>query len=170
VPARRQADTFENFDLAKNPEMRPALEQCQRVASGEAWCALLVGGYGNGKTHLAIATLSAMHRLESGYFWKVPDFLSWVRARHFEDSEPMDGLLASYRTGQALIVFDDLGAENQTEFAAEQLYRVLDSRYDNELPTVVTSNTPFERMDQRILDRFASGLVVCGGESVRGRL
>lgn len=170
VAAARQGDTFEAFDLTLNPAMRPAYEQCRRVARGEAWCALLMGGYGNGKSHLAIAALIERHNLMAGFFWKTPDWLSWVKRRAFDDNEPIDAVLASYQSGDALIVFDDLGAENQTDWASEQLYRVLDARYESRLPTILTTNIKPELLDGRIVDRFRSGLVPCGGESVRGKL
>jgi DNA replication protein DnaC len=67
------------------------------------------------------------------------------------------------------VVFDDLGAENQTDWAAEQLYRVLDARYDAHLPTIITSNAAQSRLDGRLLSRYAEGLVVCRGEDVRRR-
>jgi len=164
--ARWETDSFENFELARNPTMKPAVEACRAVASGERWSCFLTGGFGNGKTHLAIAAMrehGACH-----YFWKVPDFLSWVRRSVFDEGWELDHLLGSYREPPGgLVVFDDLGAENATDWACEQLYRVLDSRYDSKLPTIITSNSPLAAIDGRILSRFREGLVVCRGQDVR---
>lgn len=165
VPSSRASDTFETFEIKRNPTMKPALEACKRVASGDNWCALMVGGYGTGKTHLAIA---AMNEYElSSRFWKVPDYLEFVKHMAFDRNFPLDDVIGPYRTGRFLLVLDDLGVENHTDWASEQLYRVLDSRYDNRLPTIVTSNVPPARLDPRIMSRYAEGLIVCKGRDVR---
>ena len=169
---RWEADSFEGFDLSRNPQMAPALERCRAVAEGRVWCAMLYGGYGTGKTHLAIAALKAYLASDGwpwhGYFWKVPDFLAWMRRSTFDEGWDLDDLVWSYRYGPGgLIVFDDLGTENPTDWACEQLYRVLDSRYDAKLPTIITSNAPLEAIDGRIRSRFREGLIVCEGRDVR---
>ena len=167
MPIARLSDTFTTFDSKLNPSMRPALKQCQAVASGEAWCALLAGGYGNGKTHLAIAAMQAFGQNRS-FFWKVPDFLEWVRERAYGDDKiPVDTLLRSYRDEHFLLVLDDLGAENATDWASEQVYRVLDSRYDLSLPTIITTNQSPDRIDPRIRSRFRAGLIACRGADIR---
>ena len=125
IPLGRENDSFENFDAT--PEMSAALAQCRKVARGEARCALLQGSFGNGKTHLAIAALREWGSLETGYFWKVPDWLAMVKRRSFDEGEPLGNVLNPARAN-TLIVFDDLGAENQTDWAAEQLFRRLGAR------------------------------------------
>ena len=165
VPGARLGDTFENF--RQSPDMADAYDQCRKVAAGEARCALLQGSFGNGKSHLAIAALREWGGLETGYFWKVPLFLQMLKTRAFDDGEPLDDVLNPYANGTSLVVFDDLGAENKTEWAAEQLFRVLDGRYDNRAPTIITTNVRPDQLDQRILSRYREGLVYCGGEDQR---
>lgn len=143
--------------------MAEARDRCKAVAAGDEWCALLSGSLGNGKTHLAIAALN--QRL--GYFWKVPAFLAWIRREVFDEGRRIEWLTEGYREGDGLIVFDDLGTENPTDWACEQLYMVLDSRYDLALPTIITTNREMGRLDPRILSRYRCGLVVCEGRDVR---
>src|SRR3990167_2920172 len=106
IPLGREDNSFENFEAT--PEMNLALAQCRKVARGEARCALLQGSFGNGKTHLAIATLREWGNLETGYFWKVPDWLAMVKRRSFDEGEPLGNVLNPARAN-TLIVFDDLG-------------------------------------------------------------
>src|SRR3990167_4765692 len=164
--ARCETNSFESFDLVRNPTMKAALEACHAVASGGRWSCFLAGGFGNGKTHLAIAAFK--QHCTRHYFWKVPDFLDWMRRSIFDEGWDSEYLLRPYREPPGgLVVFDDLGAENPTDWAGEQLYRVLDSRYDGKLPTIITSNAPLEAIDGRIRSRFREGLIVCEGRDVR---
>jgi DNA replication protein DnaC len=186
VPRLRwEANTFSTYRIGDENAL--AVEKCHDVVRGTAWCALLCGGTGTGKTHIAIA---AMHEFSASTFWKVPDFLAEVRRLNFaEDKYELYRLMDSLQTdrvpgvyGQTtggmvplrpefqmrrLVVFDELGVEKATEFTGEQLYRVLDARYDNELPTIITTNQPPDRIDERIRSRFASGLVVLTGKDQR---
>lgn len=168
IPINRLSDSFDNFDPAINPQTKAALKLCRSVAAGRSWCALLAGDVGTGKTHLAIAALNAWAAEHgTGYFWKVPAFLQWVRNMAFDEGQGVAEVTDGYRNGQALVVFDDLGTENQTDWAAEQLYLVLDSRYDLRLPTILTTNRDLNRLDARIVSRFREGLAICEGRDVR---
>ena len=102
IPGDRQGNTFAAFDLAKNPGMKPAYERCLAVAEGREWCALLAGPYGTGKTHLAEAAIIATGY--RGMFWKVPDFLRWIRAQVFDHGWPEDRIVGPYRDADGLVV------------------------------------------------------------------
>ena len=168
IPPSRLSNTFAAFDLsASGGKMARALERCKAVAEGDAWCAFLYGRPGNGKTHLAIA---ALHE-RVGVFWKVPDWLANLRKVTFGESYPYDAetLIQGAGEGEYLLVLDDYGAHNPTDWAQEQLYRVIDMRYENRVPTIVTSNVPLELVDERVTSRFREGLVICEGKDYRGR-
>jgi DNA replication protein DnaC len=167
VIEERRDNTFASFDLKRAPDMKAAFQRCFAVAKGEAWCAFLWGGPGNGKTHLAIAAIQA-HQLQGkiGMFWKVPEFLAFHR-KHLSEGFDMDEIVRSYQVGRALIVFDDLGTENPTDWANEQLYRILDGRYERRAPTIITSNAPMDKLDPRLRSRFREGFVICEGKDQR---
>jgi len=141
--------------------MQLAYDQCQKVAGGEAWCGFLPGTPGNRKTHLAIAAINAYEG--PARFWKVPDFLAFLR-RHVPEGDSED-IVGRYAGEEFLLVLDDLGAEKETDWASEQIYRILDRRSDEHLPTIITSNA--DRIDERLRSRYREGYVPCAGKDRR---
>ena len=60
-----------------------------------------------------------------------------------------------------LVIFDDLGAERNTDYALEKIYNIIDSRYRKNLPMILTTNLTIDEMQQetdmrykRIYDRI----------------
>lgn len=161
---RRQ--TFAAFDLARSPGMKPAFERALAVAEKRETQAFFVGGPGNGKTHLARAAMNVFG-VDRSYFWKAPGFLEWIRERCVRQHHSVEDVIGDYLRHDFLLVFDDLGTENATDWANEQLYRVLDARYELELPTIITTNASVDRIDARIRSRYRAGKIVCEGEDQR---
>jgi len=54
-----------------------------------------------------------------------------------------------------LLVLDDLGTHNATDWAREKLFQILNYRYVNHLPLVVTTNLALEEIDGRIRSRLS---------------
>jgi DNA replication protein DnaC len=66
-----------------------------------------------------------------------------------------------------LLHIDDLGAEKQTEWVLEQLYALVNERYEREKSIVVTTNiTDQGELEQQIGPRTVSRLTEMCGESV----
>ena len=164
IPQGREYQRFTSWDPSQNPAMTPAVNRCREVASGKVWCAFLCGPYGLGKTFLAIA---ALHEYGDGCFWKAPDLLDHIRRLAFDQDMGVDQALKPFRYGKGLLVLDDLGVEKRTEWAAEQLYRVLDTRSEEKLPTVITTNADLGAIDGRLTSRYAEGMVICRGKDIR---
>lgn len=111
---------------------------------------ILLGGVGTGKTGLGVALVrEASLRGMTHRFGTAADILDAMRPRHDDASKP-DTMAAEYalRSLQTvdLLLLDDLGAEKQTDWAAERLYLVINGRYERELPTIVTSNLTIDQM------------------------
>jgi DNA replication protein DnaC len=146
----------------------PALTRVRAFAEG--WNGeqglLLTGGVGTGKTTLLVALVrSLQERLikqkRAVRLVTVPDFLRELRAG-FEPQRQALGegtaqMLDHYRTC-GVLVLDDLGAEKLSDWAAEQLYLLVDQRYRQRLPIWASSNWSGEelagRLDRRVLDRL----------------
>jgi DNA replication protein DnaC len=148
--------TFEDFEPTI-PGTEEAFEAALAFAQepDHRWL-FLSGPCGVGKTHLAVAIAKyAMqwHQM-SVYFAVVPDLLDHLRATFDPKSgSAYDDRFTSIRNAP-LLVLDDLGTENATPWAREKLYQVINHRYSEQMPTVITSNVELRKVDDRIVSRM----------------
>ena len=136
---------------------------------------LLYGEPGRSKSHLAIAiALTFIARLKRVVYYHVGDLLDELRAGMRIERQLPPGEYSSQAATSILnrcknlplLVLDDLGVENETDWACEKLDTIVNHRYENALPTVITSNTL--DISDRIRDRCQEGLIVqLSGESYR---
>jgi DNA replication protein DnaC len=56
--------------------------------------------------------------------------------------------------GAPLLIMDDFGTQNATAWAQEKLFQILNYRYINKLPLVVTTNLLLEQIEGRIRSRL----------------
>lgn len=120
---------------------------------------LLSGNTGIGKTFAACEIVNGL--IDRGFRCYVTNFARLLNALQgtYDRQELIDGL-SRYQ----LIVIDDLGVERTTEFAVEQVYNIVDSRYRSGLPMIITTNLSlqeikrptsyaYKRIYERILER-----------------
>ncbi len=50
----------------------------------------------------------------------------------------------------SLLILDDLGAENSTTWTKEKLYEIIDSRYRNKKPMIVSTNLTLEQLKNKL--------------------
>lgn len=118
---------------------RPEFAEYIASFAGNGGAGLYIhGGVGAGKTHAA----SAMARLfaEAGYdvaFTTARGMLERVKATF--DEGGTEAAVARYAKCDVLVL-DDLGKEDATEWSVGTVFSVLDARYEDMRPTIVTSN------------------------------
>lgn len=147
--------TFEAF-VADVPGVRRAYLRAVEYAKRPQGWLVLFGNYGVGKTHLAAAIANhALRRQIQVLFAIVPDLLDHLRSTFGPSSEvEYDDRFEMIRT-VPLLVLDDLGTENTTPWAREKLFQIMNYRYNDALPTVITSNRKPEDIDPRIFSRMS---------------
>jgi len=154
--------TFESFqfrDLGYSEDEESTLALVFRKALDfasfpQGWL-VLEGKYGSGKTHLAAAIANA--RLAQGeqvIFITVPDLLDYLRSAYAPNAEDTYDSLFDKVKNAYLLILDDLGAENPSQWAQEKLFQLLNHRYVNRMPTVITTNVALDRLDGRIRSRM----------------
>ncbi len=154
--------TFDSFipegiglNVEKRENLRRAYERARAFAASPQGWLLLMGGYGCGKTHLAVSIANEnIQRGRPALFVVVPDLLDYLRAT-FSPTSPVtyDARFEEVRTAP-LLILDDLGAQSTTPWATEKLYQILNYRYNARLPTVITTNRDLEEIDLRIRSRL----------------
>jgi DNA replication protein DnaC len=101
------------------------------------------GPVGTGKTSLAILVAKAAEQAGRSYaVFPVPRLLAEIK-RTF-DRDASDSYMGFFRRLCTidLLVLDDLGAEKQTEWVLEQLYSIVNERWQDRRSIVVTTNLP----------------------------
>lgn len=151
--------TFEK-DTGINPEMHLAHKYVENWDDMKARSSglLLWGDVGTGKSFFAGCIANAL--LEKGVPVLMTNFsriLNTLSGMHFEDRNQFIDSLNRYN----LLIIDDLGIERNSEFALEQVFNVIDSRYRSKKPLIVTTNLTLTELNnapdvahRRIYDRI----------------
>jgi DNA replication protein DnaC len=94
------------------------------------------GPSGTGKTYLAVlAAQLAILDEKSVYFVPVVDLMLNLRPGEVSDKNIMNHVRKSY-----LLILDDLGKERWSDWVVEQLFLIINHRWNEGLPTIITSN------------------------------
>ena len=110
---------------------------------------LLYGNVGTGKSHVAACICNGlMDNLTTVYTTSF--------AKLLEDnpkSIDVPAIISNMKKAK-LVLFDDLGAERNTSYALEVVYNLIDSRYRQRMPMIVTTNRSLAEMQSETDIRF----------------
>jgi DNA replication protein DnaC len=125
----------------------------------------LMGDTGTGKTTLAmLVSKAALEDSRSVAIYSLPKLLARIRRTY--DSEPGgDSYLSFFErlTSVDLLHIDDLGAEKRSDWVLEQLYALVNERYEAQRSMLVTTNLDQQQLEEQIGPRTVSRLVeICG--------
>jgi len=123
--------------------------------SPQGWL-VFSGPSGSGKTHLACAI--ANHRLSLGepvFYIGTADLLDHLRSTFSPTSDTTYDELFEQVKNVPLLVLDDLTLGGATTWAKEKLEQLLQHRFNARLATVITSDVPLEKIDERLRGHLA---------------
>jgi DNA replication protein DnaC len=129
----------------------------------------LMGDVGTGKTTLAmLVSKAALEAGRSVAIYSLPKLLArllaWVR-RTYDAERGEQSYLEFFErlTAVDLLHIDDLGAEKRSDWVLEQLYALINERYEAGRSIVVTTNLDQAELEEQIGARSVSRLVeICG--------
>lgn len=160
------------------------LEKCDKQPSSfieyaKSWgrnpeSVILMGPVGRGKTQFAFAMLREMFRRCHRVIWP----------RYFTSVELDSILLAAVKSdegdkfcvqdiaSQDMLFIDDFGRETSSERIRRQYFEIINLRYANHLPTIISTNLNMEEigkhMSEAVASRFQEWQVIeFGGDDLR---
>jgi DNA replication protein DnaC len=154
-------------DMARDPSRAPVFQAVkdfvvsidERLAEGQGlW---LMGDVGTGKTTLAmLVSKAAVEGGNTVAIYSLPRLLSRIRRTYDAEAGEQSYLEFFERLTEVdLLHIDDLGAEKRSDWVLEQLYAIINERYETQRSVVVTTNLSQEELEQQIGPRTVSRLV-----------
>jgi DNA replication protein DnaC len=117
-----------------------------------------MGPVGTGKTTLAmLVSKAALRAGRSVAIYSLPRLLNEIRDTHRAERSHVD--LLDRLTAVDLLHVDDVGAERTTDWVLEELYSIVNARYEDERSMVITTNIlDREALCEQITERTVSRL------------
>jgi DNA replication protein DnaC len=169
IPRKYQGVSFERPPVTDIARTAPSqLEMVRRYvrrieenvdAGAGLW---FQGDVGTGKTTLAmLVSKSALDAGRSVAIYSLPRLLNLLREAIDSPDGKLD--LLDRLTAVDLLHIDDLGAENRTDWVLEQLYSIVNARYEAQRAIIATTNLMPDELSERLGERTVSRLVeICG--------
>lgn len=179
IPSKYRWKFIDDFQIVdKQDKLIPGADQIrgylisllETLQTGESWRGFFLWGIpGNGKTLLNCIALNELI-LRTGKPGKFLDmsfkYFQKLRSTYSEGSSLYGQtlqIIEELSSVQFLIV-DDFGVQRNTEWEVEMLYNLIDTRYEEELPTFFTTNKDIEDIkrlgDGRFYSRFLEMCVI----------
>jgi DNA replication protein DnaC len=166
IPKRFRDVGFDREPLVSIERSNPAVVRAVRsyVSSiatqlDEGRGLMFRGDVGTGKTSLAmLISRAAMEAERTVAIYSLPRLLSMLRETYDDDTElSLNGLIDRLCAVDLLHV-DDVGAEQSSPWVLEQLYTIINTRYEDGRAMVVTTNLEDDELRAQIGDRTVSRL------------
>lgn len=153
--------TFENWDHALGNEKMYDLGikyvNCfKEKALKENLGLLIYGNPGNGKTFLCGCIANAlMEQFVPVVCVSAIGLLDRIKSSFGKYGDEGIQSILNCLDNADLVVIDDMGVENNTDWSRATMYQILDSRYRKKRPIIVTSNFSINQL-KKIYDRYCN--------------
>lgn len=156
--------TFETFKLYS--EIQEAFESvgeyCEHfnIYKEQGTGLLLKGSAGCGKTHLVSALAHQLifmgHTVK---FIMVPVLLENIRQSYNKKNPDDESNIIQELSRVEVLILDDIGSERPTDWVREQLFILVNARYEGMKPTLTTTNCQGKELSDRLGSRTISRLI-----------
>lgn len=153
VPSKYANASIENCD-----KQLVAVQEYAKAWGERPESVILIGPVGRGKTHFAFAMIRELFRRSPGRFWP-----------RFYTSPDLDSLLLEavksdegdkYQLGKIgnedVLFIDDFGREGKSERVFRQYFELINMRYTNQKPTIISTNLTLDEIGRSMGDAIAS--------------
>ena len=150
---RQLNSTFKNYKITdKNKNAyENAKKYTNKLINGETNMGLFITvTYGVGKTYLAscIANETIKNNI-TVIFGTLIQLLDFIKDT-YKDYNTSDKEYLDLYSSIDLLIIDDLGKEKPTEWVLEKLFLIVNNRYNNYLPIVITTNYNRNQLRERL--------------------
>lgn len=163
IKKRFLSRTFENYKIT--PENRKAYNAAKEYADNFEYNEktgkgiYFEGTNGTGKTHLAVAiSLQLINKGVPVICKSSIDLLADVKKAYDDASSISENAVIDIYRKVDLLIIDDLGKEQCTPWTVSTLYAILDYRYEDMKPTIITTNYNEEMLIKRLTPQGGDSL------------
>ena len=164
--------TFDKFEV--NDTNRKVYEKCKRYADSfsimlptkdergnvtppqkERNGLFITGSYGTGKTHLACSIANQL--MQGGVpviCMTMIDLLAKIKSSFDANENATEAEIMKLYEDIPLLVIDDIGSEQPTEWGSTRIYAIINARYEAYMPTIVTTNYTADELIRRMTPTF----------------
>jgi len=143
--AKRYADNFQAMLPRKSPDgiVEPPKIECNGL--------LITGNYGTGKTHLAAAISNQLIREGIPVIcMTMIDLLARIKQTFDRNDEATETEIMKIYEEVPLLVIDDIGSEQPTEWGSTKIFSIINARYEAYMPVIVTTNYTGDELIRRM--------------------
>lgn len=181
MSSRLRNYNFENYKVCnenKTAYFKAKKYVADLLAGKKSNSLFITGNIGTGKTHLAASIANEL--IKNGQpviFGTLINLLTEVKDSYSIDGEYESKIINKY-SKIGLLIIDDLGKERPNEWTLEKLFTIINNRYENNLPVIITTNYNREKLRERlacnknyeIADSIISRLYeMCKGINITGK-
>jgi len=119
---------------------------------------VLSGQAGSGKTSLACAIAKErIRRKRPASFCYLPDLFKLLKRSYSGESGTTESDILDRYSCSHLLIIDDMGTEHQTDWSRSHLDTIIDGRYRDMKPTIITTNLILDDI-KKVSERIGSRL------------
>lgn len=146
--------TFENWDPTKGNEKmyKVGMRYSQNFKEMKAkkMGLLIYGQPGNGKTYTSAAIANNLiSKYTPTICVSINSLLDRIKLNYNRWGNEGEDTIINSLANADLVVIDDLGTEQLTEWSISRIYNIIDSRYRNGLPLIITTNVTLQELEEK---------------------
>lgn len=173
IPPRFSSRRFDDY-RAETEGQKRALRICKAYADSFeenlklGRSILMLGNVGTGKTHLAasVGNQILLETKHSVLYATASQVIRHVKNSFDRDADHTESDAYAAFGKPQLLILDEVGVQNATEFELTVMFEVINWRYEEMLPTMVISNRSIEDLPRFLGDRVVDRLRENGGKLV----